>query len=63
MMKPKEYWDAQRRGSSRHMRLMEQGCQRCGTTARGAVCPDCFHCRRCGTGCAECIPYRRLARR
>jgi hypothetical protein len=37
---------------------MAAGCVKCHSAVPGRVCPDCFHCRACGSGCAECAEQR-----
>jgi len=32
---------------------MSNGCQRC-RSPKQPICPDCYQCRFCGTGCSVC---------
>ena len=44
-----------------HDEAMASGCSRCGRGSKrpGLVCPDCYLCLYCGTGCSHCAPLRR----
>lgn len=62
-MKP-YYLDEEAPNSKRRLlfeRRMDAGCLQCHTRGAGKVCPDCYHCVKCGTGCAHCKQFHHKA--